>query len=167
MTKEYTHFFGEMDLYLEQTDKQIYDNAFRASEDCGYWAEWDGETLKLASQDYDMAEIFFKNHKAISAKRSQDEGKNWETLNFKSNLFEVAQSTLINYNRGIEYEKVVKGMKMPMSQGILIQELIKRYKLHPVAIGYHFDHIGIETGKQFILWRDTGVGAEFMGLINK
>jgi len=76
---------------------------------------------------------------------------------------------LLKYNKEIKYYKVRKGLKLPMSPGILIQELIKRYKIFPQRVGYNplMGHVSIETKKQFILWRDNGVGAEFLGLINK
>jgi len=54
----------------------------------------------------------------------------------------------------------------PASPGYLIIELIKRYKIPFKAIGYYHNIVGIKTKKQAMLWRDTGMGATFLGLIN-
>ena len=56
--------------------------------------------------------------------------------------------------------------KFPASPGYLLIELIKRYKIPFKALGYHHNIVGIRTKKQAMLWRDTGIGATFLGLIN-
>jgi len=56
--------------------------------------------------------------------------------------------------------------RMPASQGYLLLELIKRYKIPFKQVGYHMDIVGIKTKKQTMLWKDTGIGARFLGLIN-
>lgn len=169
--KEYTHIFGEMDLYLNQTYKQIRDHAFDISEQCGYYVTGtkDKSKICIASNNCELAELYFKNDKVTKVKRSEDDGKNWECLNFKDNLFEVDKETLLKYQKDIEYHKIKPGLKMPMSPGILIQELIKRYKMPALAVGYNprMGHVAVETKKQFVLWRDNGVGAELLGVINK
>jgi len=167
----YTHLFGEMDLYMNQSSDEMYKHAMRISEDCGYMPEWNKETncLELYGSDsYEMAKVFFdKNDKVCKVERSSDQGKNWETLNFKENLFEVSQETLKKYFDEITMYEITPKLSLPMSQGLLLQELIKRYAIPIKKVGYHFDHIACETNKQVMLWRDNGVGAEFMGIINK
>ena len=134
--QEYTHIFGEMDLYLDQSYDKILKHAFSISEDCGYFVEGTANKKKLFlySQDYDKAILIFEKGRVIELKRSEDEGKTWETLNFKDNLFEVNQETLKKYEKDIEWYKLEKDLKLPMSPGILIQELIKRYKMPAVKV---------------------------------
>jgi hypothetical protein len=168
--REYCHIFGEMDLYLDQDIKKMYAHALDIGEQCGYAVYQNKEKDRLdlfGSDSYEIAKVYFKNGKAVKVTRSNDEGKNWETLNFKDNIFEVDKETLQRYKDKIEFFKVEKGLKLPMSQGLLIEELIKRYKMFPLKVGYHFDHIAIETQKQIILWRDNGIGAELLGVIDK
>ena len=163
------HLFGEMDLNLTLNSDQIWKKAFYIGEQCGYFQDWDKEKkiLTITSQDYDIVKIYFENDKVIKVKRSEDEGKNWETLNFNDSMFQVNKKTLLNYKNKIEFHKLKDGLSMPMSQGSLINELMKRYKMPAVAVGWHFDLIGIETKKQFMIWKDIGSHAEFLGLINK
>jgi hypothetical protein len=56
--------------------------------------------------------------------------------------------------------------EMPMSQGLLIKHLIEHYKIPFHAVGYSLDKVGIRTKKQVIFWKDTGIGARWLGLIN-
>lgn len=167
---EYTHFFGEMDLYLNQTKDEIYKRAFGIGEDCGYYTNFKNEDLiEISSGNCEQAKIHFKDDKVVKVERSEDDGKNWETLNFKDNLFEVSQETLKKYAKDLTYYNVKDKPRLPMAPGILIQELIKRYKIPALIVGHNprMGHIAIETKKQLVLWRDTGVGAELMGVIKK
>lgn len=62
------------------------------------------------------------------------------------------------------------GKSLPMSQGLALKFLIKHYKIRGIKkLGYSGGHsaIGIETGKQYLFWKDTGVGVEFLGIVNK
>lgn len=57
--------------------------------------------------------------------------------------------------------------KLPFMQGYAINEVIKKYNIPAVAWGYFSDLIGVETKKQYILWRDEGWRLVFLGLVNK
>jgi len=168
---EYTHFFGEMDLYLDQSFDKIYDHAFSVSEDCGYMVEGNKAQNKIClySQDNETAIIYFKNNKVVKAERRIDKNLPFETLNFKENIFEVDQKTLKQYNKNIDYQKVEPGLKMAMSPGLMIKHIIENYKIPALSVGHdcRSGNIGIETKKQFILWRDCGSHAELLGLIQK
>ena len=168
---EYTHFFGEMDLYLDQSFDKIYDHAFSVSEDCGYMVEGNKAQNKiyLYSQDNETAIIYFKNNKVVKAERRIDKNLPFETLNFKENIFEVDQKTLKQYNKNIDYQKLEPSLKMAMSPGLMIKHMIKHYKIPALAVGHdcRTGNIGIETKKQFVLWRDCGSHAELLGLIQK
>jgi len=168
---EYTHFFGEMDLYLDQSFDKIYDHAFSVSEDCGYMVQTNKakNKINLYSQDYDEAIIYFKNNKVVKAERRIDKNLPFETLNFKENIFEVDQKTLKQYNKNIDYQKVEPGLKMAMSPGLMIKHIIENYKIPALSVGFDYrsSTLGIETKKQFILWRDCGTHAELLGLIQK
>jgi hypothetical protein len=56
--------------------------------------------------------------------------------------------------------------KLPFSQGYLLNELIKHYKIPAKELGYHMDLIAVKTNMQIMAWKDTGIGARFLGLIN-
>jgi hypothetical protein len=56
---------------------------------------------------------------------------------------------------------------MPFSQGWAINEVIKTYKIPAKKWGYEYDTIGVQTKKQYILWKDNGGNLEFLGLVNK
>ena len=56
--------------------------------------------------------------------------------------------------------------KFPASQGYLLIELIKRYKLPFKALAWHSNIVGIKTARQAFIWRDTGIGATFLGIVN-
>jgi hypothetical protein len=170
LRETYCHIFGEMDLYLSMSYGKMFDHAMNIAEQCGYmvYKNKDHDRLDLfGSYGDESAKVFFKNGKVYKVTRTTDEGKNWETWNFKDKIFEVDSETLKRYNKKIKYLKVQQGLRLPMSQGLLIEEIIKRYKIPAIAVGYHYDHVGIETPSQYILHRDNGVGAEFMGVIDK
>ena len=56
---------------------------------------------------------------------------------------------------------------LPMSQGLAIKEVIKRYKIPAQKWGYSGSAIGVETKRQRILWRDRGSHLDFLGIIDK
>lgn len=168
--KTITHIFGELQLDLTQNSDQVYKASFRISEDCGYMPIWstDKKCLTVTGPDMDVVKIFFEEDRVSKVKKSIDEGKTWENLNFKDGIFDVSDDVLKKYNAKIKYfGSNDKLENIPFSQGSLIKKLIDTYKIPAIRIGYHQDHIGIETKAQFILWRDCGTHAEFMGLINK
>ena len=159
------HLFGEMDLNLSQTRSQILKEAGRIAGACGYGGRSEGDSIVLYSHDYDKVEIKFDGDDVINVKRSIDEGKTWETLNFETGIFEVDQKTLQKYNDSIPYGTQ---KKLPMSQGSVLNDVVKRYNItNAVRWGYHLDFIGIETPKQFLVWRDCGAHVEFLGIIDK
>lgn len=57
--------------------------------------------------------------------------------------------------------------RMPMSQGLLIKHLIEHYKIPFKQVGYFQDIVGIRTKRQTMLWKDTGIGARFLGIVNE
>jgi len=57
--------------------------------------------------------------------------------------------------------------KLPAGPGYLLLELIKRYKIPAKELGYYHDTVAVKTNKQIICWKDTGIGARFLGLLNK
>jgi len=65
--------------------------------------------------------------------------------------------------------KIVWGQeeKMPMIPGIALKAVCKEYKIAAKSWGYYMDVIGVQTGKQIILWRDTGSDVSFLGMVNK
>lgn len=164
------HFFGEMDLNLSMTKEDVYRNALRIAEACGYMVRCGktdtGYRIVIEGWDYEKAKIEYDESGVLTgAKRSLDDGKTWETLNFEDGLFDVDQSTLMEYNSRIEYGTQ---QRLPMSQGLLLNDLVKKYNMQNVVRwGYHHDLIGIETTMQYLLWRDVGYGAQFLGIINK
>jgi hypothetical protein len=56
---------------------------------------------------------------------------------------------------------------LPFMQGWAIIEVIKKYSIPAIAWGYYKDLIGVETEKQYIVWRDEGWRLVFLGLMNK
>jgi len=58
---------------------------------------------------------------------------------------------------------------MAMSPGLMIKHIIENYKIPALSVGFDYRSctLGIETKKQFILWRDCGSHAELLGLIQK
>jgi len=166
---EKTHLFGEMDLDLTKKPNQIYKQVFYISEQCGYMPHQTGDKdsgcITIAGSDCELAKIYYHKDKVEDVKISEDSGKNWEFLNFKQNMFEPGVKTLKAYADKIMWSNV--GDSLPFSQGFLINEVIKRYHIPVKRVGWHFNHIAVETKKQIILWKDQGSHAEFMGIINK
>jgi hypothetical protein len=57
--------------------------------------------------------------------------------------------------------------EMPMSQGWAINKVIKLYKIPAIRWGYSNNYIGVETKKQYMIWKDKGGHLEFCGVVNK
>jgi len=70
-------------------------------------------------------------------------------------------------------KKVIQEIKfgqeqsLPMSQGLAIKEVIRRYKIPAQEWGYSGSAIGVGTKKQRIVWRDKGTHLDFLGIIDK
>lgn len=56
--------------------------------------------------------------------------------------------------------------EMPACQGILVKHLIEHYKIPFKQVGYYLDIVGIRTKRQTMLWKDTGIGARFLGIFD-
>lgn len=56
--------------------------------------------------------------------------------------------------------------ELPACQGLLIKHLIEHYKIPFKQVGYHMDIVGIRTNKQTMMWKDNGIGARFLGIID-
>jgi hypothetical protein len=69
----------------------------------------------------------------------------------------------------LTWEDLSKGPSLPMSQGLVLQEVIKRYKMPAKEVGYNngSDIVAVKTNKQILVWRDTGVGATFLGIMDR
>lgn len=63
--------------------------------------------------------------------------------------------------------KLGQEQSLPMSQGLAIKEVIKRYKIPAQRWGYSGSAIAVQTKKQKILWRDRGSHLDFLGIINE
>ncbi len=160
------HLFGEMDLNLSGSKKEIIKEASRIANACGYSGGCSKDNVLTVKDDsYEIVKITFDDKDVVvKVIRSTDDGKNWETLNFKDGMFKVSAETLAEYNKKIEYGTQ---QKLPMSQGSMMNEIAKTYKIAAIRWGYHQDFIGLETENQFLLWRDCGSHAEFLGILEK
>ena len=161
-----THIFGELDLDLNLGIDAIWEYIKDISGDCGYSPKRDDDRLITVYDhtSYESAKIIFDGGKVVTVKRTLD-GKNWETYNCEKDQFMVSPETLKRYAKKIEWHSLEDDF--PFSQGYLINHLIKLYKMPAIRAGYHGELIAVETKRQIIMWRDTGIGAEFIGLINK
>lgn len=56
---------------------------------------------------------------------------------------------------------------LPFMQGWALVEVVRKYNIPAIAWGYTQDLIGIETEKQYIVWRDEGWRLVFLGLMDK
>ena len=156
-----------MDLNMSWNRKDIIKEASRIANACGYSGGYSksNNVLTVQSENYETVKITFDEDAAVvKVIRSTDDEKNWETLDFKDGMFKVSAETLAEYNKKIEYGTQ---QKLPMSQGSMMNEIAKTYKIATIRWGYHQDLIGLETENQFLIWRDCGSHAEFLGLINK
>jgi hypothetical protein len=165
------HLFGELDLDLSKDIDKIAKRAFNIAEQCGYMPAWKGHNDKTNSGVYlvssgncEVAKLEYANGKVIKADVSEDDGATWQNVHTKSGKRRVTPATLKKYKNQIKFGQE---KSLPMSQGLLIQEIIKQIGIRPIGWGYHFNLVGLETKKQFLIWRDTGVSAEFLGGINK
>ena len=72
----------------------------------------------------------------------------------------------------IEWHRIETDFTMPASQGYLIQGLLETYfigkgkKPRVVAVGWNMDIVAIKTPRQIMVWKDIGIGARFLGLVN-
>ena len=57
--------------------------------------------------------------------------------------------------------------KLGFAQQLAVKKLIDHYGIPAKKIGSYMSTIGLETKKQFLLWRDKGYEYEFLGLVNK
>jgi hypothetical protein len=76
----------------------------------------------------------------------------------------VKPTTLLKYIKSITFGNE---QKLPFMPGSRINSLIEHYKIPAIQWGYEGSLIGIETKKQFMIWRDKGYCMEFKGLMNK
>ena len=79
--------------------------------------------------------------------------------------------TLKGYYNKIKFKTFkdfdLKGIEtFPAGYGYLLIELVKRYKVAFKELGYGYNMVAIKTNKQCMIWRNTGIGATFLGLIN-
>ncbi len=166
----YVHFFGEMDLYLNRPKKSIVKLALVRAEDCGYSVYWDSvikNQLNLGDgYGYEMGKILFRGDKVILAERSLDKGENWEQWDKKENMFGISAAGLKNYIAQIQWFDIDPPPSLPMSQGLVLQEIIKANGFPAVRVGYHQDLLALASKNQIIVYRDNGVGAEFLGIVD-
>ena len=165
-TQTKTHIFGELDLDLKLGIDAVWEHVKDISANCGYIRKKDSYRLITVydSMSQEGAKIFFDGGMVATLSRTKD-GKNWETYDFEKKQFMVSPETLKRYAKKIQWHSLEDDF--PFSQGYLINHLIKLYKMPAIRAGYHGELIAVETKRQIIMWRDTGVGAEFVGLINK
>ena len=79
--------------------------------------------------------------------------------------------TLKREVKKIEWHSIQQDFEMPASQGGLINALLKEYfigkgKPKVNAVGWNLDIVAVKTKNQIIAWKDTGIGARFLGIIN-
>lgn len=77
----------------------------------------------------------------------------------------VSKLILKRHVKAIRWIKQRK--RLPFSQGFAINFLIKRYKIPAIRWGFKGSLIGLETKKQFLIWKDMGSSLSFMGIVNK
>ena len=168
MAKNYSHFFGEMDLYLHRSEKSIVKSAANIAEQCGYGGGYDKDNRDIFhindGYGYEMGKIYFKDGKVVKAERSLDKGENWEQLDFKENQFGVSAAVLKKYIKSIEWYDVSPDLKLPMSPALVLQEIIKANAFPAVRVGIKHDLLAVASKSQIIVYRDNGVGAEFLGI---
>lgn len=166
----YVHFFGEMDLYLNFGEKKIVQQAVRRAEDCGYGVYYDKDNRDLLHLNdgygYEMGRILFKNGKVVKAERSLDKGENWEQWNKKEKVFGVSEAVLKKYVESIKWFDVDPAPSLPMSQALILQEIIKANRFPAKRVGYNADLVAVASKKQIIVYRDNGVGADFLGIVD-
>ena len=165
-TQTKTHIFGELDLDLKLGIDAVWEHVKDISGDCGYSPKRDDDRL-ITVYDHtspESAKIIFDGGMVATVSRTLD-GKNWETYNCEKDQFMVSPETLKRYHKKINYQNL--DAEFPFSQGYLLKYLREHYKVPSIRAGYAGDLVSLETKRQFIIWRDTGVGAEFIGLINK
>ena len=73
--------------------------------------------------------------------------------------------------KDIEWHRIETDFKMPFMQGELINNLLRRYfvgkgKPKIFAVGWYMDIVAVKTPRQIIVWKDIGIGARFLGILN-
>jgi len=79
-------------------------------------------------------------------------------------------NTLKRNLKKVEWHNIEEDFTMPASQGSLLNTLLKEYfvgKAKVMEIGWTMDIVAIKTAKQVIAWKDTGIGARFLGIVNE
>jgi len=66
-----THLFGELDLDLDKPAKEIYKEAFRISECCGYFIDSDKVKIVVSGSDNEICYLFVKDDKVTKIRRAQ------------------------------------------------------------------------------------------------
>lgn len=167
---DYVHFFGEMDLYLNFGEKHIVRQAARIAEDCGYGGGYDPDNRDIFhindGYGYEMGKIHFKDGKVVKVERSLDKGENWEQWDKKEKVFGVSEAVLKKYIESIEWFDLDPAPSLPMSQGLVLQEIIKANGFPAKRVGYKADLLAVASKNQIIVYRDNGVGAEFLGIVD-
>jgi len=163
-----THLFGEMDLDLTKSRKDIVKDCYNIACQVGDYlktSDFDNKTklLEIFGSDLEKVKIYFIDEKVSRVERALN-GENWEILDTKQKMFNVSDKTLQKYRKLIKFSTDKEG---PMMQFSNINFLVNRYKIPAKKWGYHQDLLGIETKKQVMIWRDAGGHLEFLGLINK
>ena len=77
--------------------------------------------------------------------------------------------TLKRELKKVEWHKIEEDFTMPAAQGSLLNALLKEYfvgKAKVLEIGWTLDMVAVKTTKQIIAWKDTGIGARFLGIVN-
>ena len=77
--------------------------------------------------------------------------------------------TLKRELKKVEWHKIEDDFTMPCAQGTLLNALLKEYfvgKCKVLEIGWTLDMVAVKTTKQIIAWKDTGIGARFLGIVN-
>ena len=77
--------------------------------------------------------------------------------------------TLKRELKKVEWHKIEDDFTMPCAQGSLLNALLKEYfvgKCKVLEIGWTLDMVAVKTTKQVIAWKDTGIGARFLGIVN-
>lgn len=85
-----THIFGELDIDLSKSPKEIFDKIFDIGESCGYYATKSKNKIHVSGGDNFAAQVLFDDDgKVIEVKRAQfqDNGVilvDWHTIEIGS-----------------------------------------------------------------------------------
>jgi len=70
-----THFFGEMDLDLDRTQKEIYKEAEHIAECCGYLVSNNNNFMKLHGKEYEVFRLVFEHGRCIAVRYGRNAKK--------------------------------------------------------------------------------------------